>query len=325
MLHVKDLTFSYSSLQIISTISFTAEKGAHISIIGESGCGKSTLLKLLYGILQPDVGTIFWDDKPVLGPDFKLVPGETFMKYLSQDFDLMPYLSVEENVSQYLSVFYPQELKERTQELLEMIEMTSFAKTKVKLLSGGQQQRVALARVLAQKPEILLLDEPFSHIDNSRKNSLRRNLFNYLKSEQITCIVASHDTNDILSFADEVIVLKEGEILAKENPETLYMHPKHKYTASLFGDVNLIPISLLKPYATIEKSILVYPSELIISENSGLKVWIKKSYFKGSYFLIESKLNEVDIILFNSPKAYETEEEVYLNVALETINARIKD
>ncbi|WP_158974865.1 ABC transporter ATP-binding protein [Cellulophaga sp. L1A9] len=325
MLHIKNLSFSYSSLQIISDISFTAEKGAHISIIGESGCGKSTLLKLLYGILQPNTGSIFWDENPILGPDFKLVPGETFMKYLSQDFDLMPYLSVEENVSQFLSVFYPQELKERTEELLEMIEMTAFAKTKVKLLSGGQQQRVALARVLAQKPEILLLDEPFSHIDNSRKNSLRRNLFNYLKTEHITCIVASHDTNDILSFADEVIVLKEGNILAKENPETLYMHPKNKYTASLFGDVNLIPISLLKPYATLEKSILVYPSELIISENSGLKVWVKNSYFKGSHYLIEGQLNETDIILFNAPRAYETEKEAFLNVALDTINARIKD
>jgi len=325
MLHVKDLTFSYSSHQIISNISFTADKGAHISIIGESGCGKSTLLKLLYGILQPTHGNISWGDNPILGPDFKLVPGETFMKYLSQDFDLMPYVSVEENVSQYLSVFYPQELKERTEELLEMIEMTAFAKTKVKLLSGGQQQRVALARVLAQKPEILLLDEPFSHIDNSRKNSLRRNLFNYLKTEQITCIVASHDTHDILSFADEVMVLKEGKILAKEHPETLYMYPKNSYTASLFGDVNLIPISLLKPYATLEKSILVYPSELIISENSGLKVWVKNSYFKGSHYLIEAQLNETAPILFNAPHAYKAEKEVFLNVALETINARIKD
>ncbi len=125
------------------------------------------------------------------------------MKYMSQGFDLMGVTTVAENISEYLSVFYPKELKERTEELLDIIEMKRFAKTKVKHLSIGQQQRVALARALAQKPEVLLLDEPFSHIDNFRKNSLRRNLFNYLKEEKITCLTATHDHNDILPFADQ--------------------------------------------------------------------------------------------------------------------------
>lgn len=325
MLHVSNLSFSYDTSPILSTINFKAEKGAHISIIGESGCGKSTLLKLIYGILQPNAGDIFWEEHKILGPDFKLVPGESFLKYLSQDFDLMPFISVAENVSQFLSVFYPEELKERTAELLEMIQMTEFAQTKVKYLSGGQQQRVALARVLAQKPELLLLDEPFSHIDNARKNNLRRNLFNYLKKENITCIVASHDTNDILSFADEIIVLKNQNIVAKGTPENLYHFPKSKYVASLFGDVNEIPIAQLKSYATIEKSVLVYPAEFEISEKNGLKVVVKKSYFKGAYYLIEGLINDKDTILFNSGKPFELDDVVYLNVALEIINNRIKE
>tara|TARA_R110000796_G_scaffold183498_2_gene299965 strand:+ start:33402 stop:34379 length:978 start_codon:yes stop_codon:yes gene_type:complete len=325
MLQVSNISFSYETKNVLQDINFNAEKGRHISIIGESGCGKSTLLKLIYGILQPNEGSIFWNENQILGPDFNLVPGEKFMKYLSQDFDLMPFLSVEENVSQFLSVFYPEELKKRTLELLGMIEMTEFAKTKVKYLSGGQQQRVALARVLAQKPEILLLDEPFSHIDNSRKNSLRRNLFSYLKEEGITCIVASHDANDILSYADNIIVLKNQTIFANGSPIELYNFPKSKYVASLFGDVNLIPMSLLKPYATIGKSILVYPSELVISERKGLKVWVKNTYFKGSHYLNEGMLNEKDSIFFNSTRLLKINEEVYLNIALETINARIKD
>lgn len=325
MLKVNALSFSYSHEPILKNISFHAYKGAHISIIGESGCGKSTLLKLIYGILQPNEGSIFWGNNQILGPDYNLVPGEKYMKYLSQDFDLMPFLSVEENISQFLSVFYPEELKKRTLELLEMIEMLPFAKTKVKYLSGGQQQRVALARVLAQKPEILLLDEPFSHIDNARKNNLRRNLFNYLKTEEITCLVASHDTNDILSFADEIIVLKDQAILAQGTPENLYDFPKNKYVASLFGDVNSIPISSLKPYATIEKSILVYPSELTPSDKHGLKVKVTKSFFKGSHYLNEGLLNDSEVILFNSLKALKFNDVVYLNIALETINKRIKE
>jgi ABC-type Fe3+/spermidine/putrescine transport system ATPase subunit len=325
MLQVSNISFSYETTNVLNDISFEANKGAHISIIGESGCGKSTLLKLIYGLLQPASGSIFWDENQILGPDYNLVPGEKYMKYLSQDFDLMPFLSVEENVSQFLSVFYPEELQERTIELLEMIEMMEFAKTKVKYLSGGQQQRVALARVLAQKPEILLLDEPFSHIDNSRKNSLRRSLFSYLKTENITCIVASHDTNDILSFADEIIVLKNQKIIANDIPENLYNFPKNIYVASLFDDINLIPISLLKPYATIGQSILVYPSELMVSEKSGLKVSVKKSYFKGSHYLNEGVLNDKVLILFNSKIAIKLNDEVYLNISLETINNRIKN
>jgi ABC-type Fe3+/spermidine/putrescine transport system ATPase subunit len=325
MLHVSNLSFSYDTSPILSNINFKAEKGGHISIIGESGCGKSTLLKLLYGILEPNAGDIYWEEHKILGPDFKLVPGESFLKYLSQDFDLMPFISVAENVSQFLSVFYPEELKVRTAELLEMIQMTEFAQTKVKYLSGGQQQRVALARVLAQKPELLLLDEPFSHIDNARKNNLRRNLFNYLKKENITCIVASHDTNDILSFADEIIVLKNQNIVAKGTPESLYHFPKSKYVASLFGDVNEIPITQLKSYASIEKSILVYPAEFEISKKNGLKVVVKKSYFKGVYYLIEGLINDRDTILFNSEKPFGLDEVVYLNVPLEITNNRIKE
>ncbi len=324
MLQVNNISFSYSNKKVLENIDFKADKGSHISIIGESGCGKSTLLKIIYGLLHIDKGSVFWNDTQVLGPNYNLVPGELYMKYLSQDFDLMPFITVEENVSQYLSVFYPDELKQRTLELLEMIEMVDDAKTMVKNLSGGQQQRVALARVLAQEPEVLLLDEPFSHIDNFRKNSLRRKLFAHLKKKGITCIVASHDSTDVLSFADEIIVLKDHTILTKGTPVALYNNPKNNYIASLFGEANIIPIQLLKPYAEINKSILVYPHEFQTSTESGLKVWVKNCYFKGSHYLIEGMVNEDKTLFFNSQTAHEVETELFLNVSLETINTRLK-
>src|SRR5690606_4683314 len=107
-------------------------------------------------------------------------------------------------------------------ELLEVVELTEFSNIKVKFLSGGQKQRVALARALANKPEILLLDEPFSHIDNFKKRSLRRKLFHYLKANNIACIVASHDHEDVLPYADRMLVLNKANIVANHTPEHLY-------------------------------------------------------------------------------------------------------
>ncbi len=323
MLQVDSLSFSYHKAPILTDIDFTVAKGEHVSIVGESGCGKSTLLQLIYGLLQPNEGEIHWGDKKVLGPNFNLVPGEPYMKYLAQDLELMAYTSVEENVSQFLSVFYPEELKERTQELLEMIDMVEFAKVKIEKLSGGQQQRVALARALAQEPELLLLDEPFAHIDNLRKNKLRRNLFNYLKEKGISCITATHDHHDILGYADRVLVLRDQEILADEETETLYFNPRNIYTATLFGEANHIPIEIVKSYADTKRKIIVYAHEFKVSKKSGIPVVVKKSYFMGSYYLIEALSGE-EIIRFHSDKALKPKKKVFLNISLETINQRLK-
>lgn len=207
MLKVDNISFSYQEKPTVNSLSFTLEKGKNLAVIGESGCGKSTLLKLIYGLYDLDEGQVFWNESEVLGPKFHLIPGMDFMKYLAQDFDLMPFITVAENVGKYLSNIYPEQKKQRIAELLEIVEMSDYANIKAKNLSGGQMQRVALARVLALEPEVLLLDEPFSHIDNFRKNSLRRKLFGYLKEKQITTIFATHDSSDVLSFADEVLVL----------------------------------------------------------------------------------------------------------------------
>lgn len=323
MLQIDNLSFTYDKDLVLDAISFVVNSGEHIAVMGESGCGKSTLLKLIYGLLDSNEGTVYWNEKEIKGPAFNLVPGEDSMKYLSQDFDLMPFTSAEENISEFLSVFYPDKRKDRINELLTMIEMKDFAKTKVKNLSGGQQQRVALARVLAQEPAMLLLDEPFSHIDNFRKNSLRRNLFGYLKEKKITCITATHDYHDVLPFADRAIVLRDQQILADEIILELYKNPKSIYTASLFGEANLIPINILKSYADTKRRIIVYSHEFGVSQSSGLPALVKKAYPMGSHYLIEAVLNDGNKVFFNFNRAFKKNKEVYLNVSLDTINQRL--
>ncbi|KAA1247261.1 ABC transporter ATP-binding protein [Aquimarina sp. RZ0] len=323
MLTVQNISFAYNTTPVLKNINFTIEKGQHIALIGASGCGKSTLLKIIYGLLDVDQGELFWDHQKILGPAYNLVPGEENMKYLSQGFELQPYRTVSENIGQYLSNFEPVLKLGRIRELLEIVEMTQFANTKVEYLSGGQKQRVALAKVLAKRPELLLLDEPFGNIDNFRRSSLRRNLFNYLKRNKITSITATHDKTDILSFADETIVIHQGEILIKGDTYEIYQNPASYYIASLFGEVNEVRIKDFLPNNESEDTILVYPHELKVHASSQIKVKVKKSYFKGNHYLIEAVFNKK--IVFLEHDSYLSEnKEIGIQVSEELIFSRKK-
>jgi ABC-type Fe3+/spermidine/putrescine transport system ATPase subunit len=313
MLAVKNISFTYIENPVIENISFEIAKGQNIAVIGESGCGKSTLLKLLYGLYDLDNGKILYNDKLILGPKYNLIPGEDYIKYLAQDFDLMPYTTVEENVGKFLSNIYKDKKKARVQELLEMVEMTEFAKVKAKYLSGGQQQRVALARVLALEPEILLLDEPFSQIDSFRKNSLRRNLFNYFKKKEITCIIATHDSTEALSFSDETIVLKSGKLMAKGSSRELYDNPPSYYVASLFGEVNELKQSNFTDLEDVDEMLLLYPHQLKVVEEGKMKAIVKQCYFKGSHYLVKAAF-ERKAIFFEHDSELELNQEVTLSI-----------
>ncbi len=287
---------------VIQNVSFTIPKGCNLSIIGESGCGKSTLLKLIYGLYDLNQGQIMLDGEQVLGPKFHLIPGMKRMKYLAQDYDLALYETVAENVGKFLSNMYPEAKNKRVLELLEMVEMENFAETKTKFLSGGQQQRIALAKVLALEPEVLLLDEPFSDIDSFRKSALRRNLFTYLKHQGITTIIATHDSTDALSFSDETIAMKSGKIVTHNFSHEVYLKPVNFYVASLFGEVNLLPLRLFNPIRGVEEKILIYPHELFLTDKSDVEVIIKHNYFKGNGFLIKAVLDKRVIFFDNSFK-----------------------
>lgn len=302
MLKVNNISFQYQKEATITNISFQVNKGEHLSIIGESGSGKSTLLKLIYGEYDLNEGSIFWDDQEILGPKHNLVVGYDFMKYVSQEFDLEPYISVEENIGQYLSNFYPEEKQQRVKELVEVVELQAVAKTKVRYLSGGQKQRVALARAIAKQPEIILLDEPFSHIDNFKKQSLRRNLFSFLKTKNITCIVATHDKNDVLPFADTILVVHEGKLVANENTKVLYNNPKTALIASFFGEYNHI-----EPYG------IVYTHQVKIVEYSELKAIVINSYFYGVSYLIEAFFNKKKIFINHDIKL-NPNQEIYIKI-----------
>jgi len=317
MLKVANISFGYTSKEVIKNINFKANKGDYLAIIGESGSGKSTLLEIIYGLLHIEKGTVYWNDEKLLGPNFRLIPGEDFMKYLPQDFDLMPYTTVEENIGKYISS-QDKNKKKRIRELLKVVDMTEFSQTKVKNLSGGQKQRVAIAKVMAKEPLVLLLDEPFSHIDNFRKNKLRRDLFKYLKSKNILCIVATHDTTDALSFADKILVIRNGKLIAKNTPEKLYANPKSTYIASFFDEINKIPLSEIDTNITSKNTILLYPNEIKLTEKEGLKATVVSSFFKGSHYLIEALLNKTTVFLEHNT-SLKKDTQIFIKIDAEAI------
>lgn len=302
MLRIDNISFAYEKRTVLESIDIKAGRGEHVSIVGESGSGKSTLLKLIYGEYDLARGEIFWGNTRILGPKFNLVVGYDFIKMVAQEFDLMPFISVEENVGKYLSNFFLEEKKERVKELLEVVELNDFAKTKVKFLSGGQKQRVALARALAKQPEIILLDEPFSHIDNFKKQSLRRSLFNYLKQKNITCIVATHDHEDVLGYADQMVVMHNSKVIQRGTPEQLYKNPKNPLVASFFGEYNCI------------NGLIVYDFQLKVKEGAPIIAEVEDCYYKGQYYLITG-IGVSQKFLFRHPCPIEKGTKVHLEIS----------
>lgn len=279
MLQVNINKFSYpnaSEILILKDLSFSLDSGEHLAILGESGCGKSTLISIIYGLLHLEKGEINWNGEKLLGPNHKLIPGEPFMKMVSQDLDIMPYTSVAENIAEYLNRRDKIADDARVNELLDVVELQDFKSTKVAHLSGGQKQRVAIARALAKEPKVLLLDEPFSSIDNFLKNKLRRKLFKYLKINNSICITATHDCEEALSFSDYIIILKNGTVQQRGTPKDVFNNYKTIYEGSFFGDVSSINNKLYLPH------------QLKISEEKTAQIYnVVTSYFKGSHYLIE--------------------------------------
>ena len=301
MLSVLNVSFSYNKKRVLSSISVCVKKGECLSVVGGSGSGKSTFLKLIFGEMDVSRGSISWGTQPILGPKNKLVAGHDFMKYVPQEFELMPYTSVAENIGAYLSSFFPEEKKTRTEELLKVVELEDFSDTKVRFLSGGQKQRVALARAIAVHPEIILLDEPFSHIDNFKKQSLRKKFFRFLKSNNIACVMATHDKEDVLPYSDNMLVLENQRVLSEGSPMELYNNPKHPLVAAFFGDYSVI------------NNAIYYAHQIFLVEKSDLKAVTKQAFYKGDFFLIEAELLG-SLVYFNHVSRVPENTAVYLSL-----------
>ena len=229
MLQVSNITKSYGQLRVLKEVSLTINEGEIFSLAGESGCGKSTLLRIIAGLVRPDSGAVYLRGTEITRDS----PEKRRFGFVFQNLSLFPHLNVKQNI--FFGLKRNQRTAGKLQDILAMIGMTGYEKRYPHQLSGGQQQRIALGRALAIDPELLILDEPFSSLDDLLKAKLRDEVFGLLRELGITTILVSHQANDSFLIADQLAVMKEGQIVQSGSPSTIYQNPVSTYVAHFFG------------------------------------------------------------------------------------------
>ncbi len=223
---------------VLGDVSFSVPDGAFCSLLGESGAGKSTILKVIAGILLQDGGSVLFDGAPVDG----LPAHRRGIGFVFQDVRLFPHMTVEENVAYPLRMagVGKRERLARAGELLERVQLPGFGPRRVQTLSGGQAQRVALARALAAAPAALLLDEPFSGLDESLRDDMRSLLLRLHREDGLTVLMVTHDANEAIMMSDRIVALDGGHISQIGTPEELYRRPATAKIAACFGDCSVL-------------------------------------------------------------------------------------
>ncbi|MFY8186218.1 MAG: ABC transporter ATP-binding protein, partial [Bacteroidia bacterium] len=243
ILSVKKISYNYfnnSSFKGIKNISFEVKQGEILTVLGKSGGGKSTLLKCIYGLVDLPSGEITFEGERVLGPAYNLIPGHAEMKLVSQDYYVLENNSVEENLREMLSGYADDYKQKRIKEVLKALELTKYATKRAKELSSGQKQRLSLARALAEFPKLLLLDEPFSNLDFSKRDKLFAFIRENIIKNESSCIFVTHHPEEAMRYSDDLIIIDEGKIIAHNHPEKIYRKPETIEIAKLFGKCYLL-------------------------------------------------------------------------------------
>ena len=304
----------------VKTTGLSIAQGKITAIIGESGSGKSTLLKMLYGLLSPDEGRVEFKGERVLGPEEKLIPGHDAMRMVTQDTDgLNVFAKVWDNIATLLPSTNVAAKEESTHKVLKQLNIERIAEKQVFFLSGGEKQRLAIARALVTKPEVLLLDEPFNQVDTSFREGLQQDIRQVVKETGLTVIMVSHDPAEVLSMADELIVIKDGEIIEAGHPKALYQNPQNLYTARLLTGCNVLTPheAAVCNINTSKQHVVIYPEWAKPTGSWTHKDWtIKQVLFKGSHEDLLVEKDDVMLRLLNSqPDKYYEGDKVHIKVS----------
>ena len=296
MIRFEKVSFERSRT-ILDSLSFKLKKGEVFGIVGSSGVGKTTLLALLCGLEDPSQGKVFFENRPLLGPSQRLIPGHPDIQLVNQEFDLDLYHTVKENISMKMS-HLPMDVRASfTNELVELMELQKCENQQAKTLSGGEKQRLAIARALALEPKMVVLDEPFSHLDGPIKRKLVSYIAQLKKIRKTTFVLVSHDGEDMLSLADRILYLAAAKIQRIATPKEFYEQPNSFEEGLLFGDLNQVKINKNIRWFRPNNYRLLPESEYMNS----LKVSYLNSSFSGFYIKNYFRVNKnSSIVLYHS-------------------------
>jgi ABC-type Fe3+/spermidine/putrescine transport system ATPase subunit len=319
LLEVSDVSRSEEEEPAVKEVSFTQQQFQRIAIAGATGSGKTTLLKLIAGLVQLTSGTILFEGTIVKGPEERLLPGHPGIAYLSQHFELRNHYRVEE----ILAMANKLSSDEATL-IYEICRIPHLLNRWTHQLSGGEKQRIALASLLVAAPRLLLLDEPYSNLDAIHKNILKKVISDVCESLNITCLLISHDAQDTLSWADEIIVLKNGQLTQQGLPQEIYLQPENEYVAALFGKYNVLNPALAKAFsqfADIEMNAInsfIRPENFtLVNKGDGLEGTIKKVVFMGSFYEAEVLTSGYKVIVNTGRRKVAAGETIYLSLHLD--------
>lgn len=272
-LELRNITKLYDKDNGISNISFSVDQGEFVTLLGPSGCGKTTTLNIIGGFLKPDSGKVVLDGQDIT----EFVPEERPVSTVFQSYALFPHMNVLDNVSyglRHLCRMSKKSAADEAVKYLEIVGLSGYEHSHVGNLSGGQQQRVALARSMATKPKLLLMDEPLSNLDASLRIKMRLELKNLQRKLGITMILVTHDQEEALSMSDKIIVMDKGDILQTGSPQDIYFRPLSREVSSFIGRANFVDIN--------GKHELIRPENIKIIPDDKGDYRIKDKIFMGA-------------------------------------------
>lgn len=310
IIEFKKVTKTFDDVTAINNLSFNIKENEIVALLGPSGCGKSTILRTIAGFETTDKGKILINDQVATDLQILTPPNKRNIGMVFQDFALFPHLTIAKNIGFGLTG-NKKTIKQRVKALLSLIKMEAYGQRMPHEVSGGQQQRVAVARALAQKPKMILLDEPFSSLDTALRSELRQEIREILKAEGVSALIVTHDQAEAFEFSDRMIVMKDGTKIQEGTPKMIYQSPINAWCANFVGQANFVNGKLaekqiarylraadLNQKDTAGYTMMIRPENIHIAPqpNGGLNGQVVGANFVGESELIKVKLEDDTVI-----------------------------